>query len=222
MDLALVGANANAVTSANNGSISKINESFMPVRLAAFTSTSQGRNVILNWATSYEENNFGFDIERSLAGGNAENWSKVGFIKGNGNTNGTSRYNFSDNKLNSGKYNYRLKQIDYNGNYEYFQLSSTIEVSLPGKYNLSQNYPNPFNPVTKIDYEIPANSKVSIVLYDMSGKEVKTLVNSEQSAGFYTIQLNAGDLSSGIYFYRMIANSNGNNMTFTKKLSVIK
>ena len=129
---------------------------------------------------------------------------------------------FADNKLNAGKYQYRIRQIDFNGNYEYYNLSSSVDISLPGKFNLSQNYPNPFNPVTKIDYEIPVNSNVNIVLFDMSGKQVKTLVNNEQTAGFYTIQLNASDLSSGVYFYRMIANSNGNNTIFTKKLSVIK
>jgi photosystem II stability/assembly factor-like uncharacterized protein len=222
MDLVLAGSNANAVSSSSTGNIAKINESPMPVKLESFTSNVNGRNVTLNWATTYEENNYGFDVERNVVGQNSQNWSKIGFIKGNGNTNSRSQYSFPDNKLNSGKYQYRIRQVDYNGNYEYFSLNSTIEVTLPGKFNLSQNYPNPFNPVTKIDYEIPSNSKVSIVLYDMSGKEVKSLVNSEQSAGYYTIQLNAGNLSSGIYFYRLIAGSNGNNVMFTKKLSVIK
>ncbi|MCX6165538.1 MAG: T9SS type A sorting domain-containing protein, partial [Ignavibacteriae bacterium] len=222
MDLAIVGSNANAVTTSNTGIISKINESAMPVKLESFTSNVKGRNVMLKWSTSYEENNYGFEIERIPVSQNAEKWSKIGFIKGNGNTNTKSDYNYSDSKLNSGKYQYRLRQIDYNGNYEYFTLSSTMEVGLPGKFNLSQNYPNPFNPVTKIDYEIPNNSSVSIVLYDMSGKEVKSLVNANQSAGYYTIQLNASDLSSGVYFYRLIAQSNGNNEILTKKLSVIK
>jgi photosystem II stability/assembly factor-like uncharacterized protein len=222
MDLALAGSNANAVTSSNTGNIAKINESPMPVKLESFTSNVSGRNVTLNWATSFEENNYGFDVERTLSGQNTSNWTKIGFIKGNGNTNSKSNYTYSDSKLNSGKYQYRIRQIDYNGNYEYFSLNSTIEVTLPVKLNLSQNYPNPFNPVTKIDYQIAENSNVKIVLFDMSGKEVKTIVNTIQSAGYYTIQLNAGDLSSGIYFYRMIAGSNGNNVTFTKKLSVIK
>jgi photosystem II stability/assembly factor-like uncharacterized protein len=222
MDLVYAGTNANAVTSSNTGIITKINESPMPVKLESFTSNVSGRNVTLNWATSYEENNYGFDIERAEFNQNSSNWVKLGFVKGNGNTSTKSQYSFSDSKLNSGKYQYRIRQIDYNGNYEYFSLNSTIEVTLPGKFNLSQNYPNPFNPVTKIDYQIPENSKVNIVLYDMTGKEVKTLVNSEQSAGFYTVQLNAGNLSSGIYFYKMIASSKGNNVIFTKKLSVIK
>jgi photosystem II stability/assembly factor-like uncharacterized protein len=222
MDLVLSGSNANAVTSSNTGNVSKINESFMPVKLESFTSNVSGRNITLKWSTLFEENNYGFEIERISVGQDNGIWSKIGFIKGNGSTSSKSDYYYTDNKLNSGKYQYRLKQIDYNGNNEYYTLNSTLEVNLPGKINLSQNYPNPFNPVTKIDYEIPNNSNISIVMYDMTGKEVKVLVNSNQSAGYYTIQLNANDLSSGIYFYRMIVNSNGNNLIFTKKLSVIK
>jgi len=222
MDLVLAGSNANAVTSSSTGNISKINESPMPVKLESFTSNVSGRNVNLKWATSYEENNYGFDVERISADGSNSTWIKVGFVKGNGNSNGKTEYSFADSKLISGKYQYRIRQIDYNGNYEYFTLASTIEVTLPGKYNLSQNYPNPFNPVTKIDYSLAENSNVSIVLYDMTGKEVKTLVKSVQSAGYYTIQINANDLSSGIYFYKMIANANGNNIVMTKKMSVIK
>ncbi|MBI5402520.1 MAG: T9SS type A sorting domain-containing protein [Ignavibacteriae bacterium] len=221
MDLALAGSNANAVTSSSTGIISKINESPMPVTLESFTFNVTGRNVNLKWTTSYEENNYGFDVERMSVNDNS-NWTKVGFVKGNGNTNNRTDYNFSDSKLNGGKYQYRIRQIDYNGNYEYFTLNNSVEVTMPGKFELSQNYPNPFNPVTKIDYNIPSNSNVKISLYDMSGKEVKTLVNSNQSAGFYTIQLNANDLSSGVYFYKMTANSNGNTIAITKKLSVIK
>lgn len=170
MDLVLAGGNANAVTSSNTGNISKINESPMPVKLESFSSSINGRNVILNWSTSYEENNYGFDIERISSEQNNASWTKVGFVKGNGNTNLRCNYSFTDNKLNSGKYQYRLRQIDYNGNYEYFSLKSTMEIGLPSKYNLSQNYPNPFNPVTKIDFEIPNNSKVNMILYDKIGR----------------------------------------------------
>jgi len=222
MDLALAGSNANAVTSSNTGIITKINESPMPVKLESFTSSVSGRNVSLRWTTSYEENNYGFDVERLNVNDANANWSKVGFIKGNGNTNSRTDYTFPDNNMNSGKYQYRIRQIDYNGNYEYFTLNGSVEITLPGKFSLSQNYPNPFNPVTKIDYSVASASHVNITLFDMTGKQVKTLVNAEQSSGYYTIQLNAGDLSSGIYFYKMTANSNGNNITFTKKLSIVK
>jgi hypothetical protein len=192
----------------------------MPVELTSFVSSVSGRDAKLNWSTASEENNSGFDIERQISSSN--NWTKIGFAKGNGTTHNTTNYSFADSKLNSGKYNYRLKQIDNNGNFKYYSLSGTIEIGLPNKYNLSQNYPNPFNPVTKIDYDLPRDSKISIKLYDITGREIMTLVNARQVAGNYTIQVNANNLSSGIYIYSMVANSNGDQTVITKKMSVIK
>jgi photosystem II stability/assembly factor-like uncharacterized protein len=90
------------------------------------------------------------------------------------------------------------------------------------KFTLSQNYPNPFNPATNIDFDLPFDSKVSIVLYDITGKEVKTLVNDARTAGYYTIQFNASDLSSGTYFYRITAKSNGGDYVMTKKMMLVK
>jgi hypothetical protein len=80
------------------------------------------------------------------------------------------------------------------------------ENNLPDKFTLSQNYPNPFNPSTNIDYTVPTNSSdqlVVIKIYDIQGKEVDVLVNHNQKPGQYTINYNAGSLSSGIYFYRL-------------------
>lgn len=192
----------------------------MPVELTSFTSSVSGRDVKLNWSTASEENNRGFEIERMIA--NSNTWTNIGFVKGNGSANHASNYSFTDSKVNSGKYNYRLKQVDNNGNFKYYSLSNTIEIGLPGKYNLSQNYPNPFNPTTKIDYDLPKDSKISIKLYDITGREIMTLVNTQQSAGNYTIQVNASNLSTGVYFYTMVANSNGDQTVISKKMNVIK
>lgn len=192
----------------------------LPVQMSAFNSTVEKNNVTLNWITSSEINNRGFDIERKIANGN---WMKVGNIQGNNTKNTPTNYKFEDKKLNTGKYNYRLKQIDLNGNYKYFILSTTVEIGVPKSFNLSQNYPNPFNPVTKIDFELPRDSKVRIVLFDILGREVKTLVAGElKQAGFYTIELNAINLASGTYFYRMIANSQNKDNIFTKKMVIVK
>ncbi|MEO8446194.1 MAG: T9SS type A sorting domain-containing protein, partial [bacterium] len=156
-----------------------------------------------------------FDIERSLVN---EVWAKVGFVNGNGTTSSSSQYNFTDRNLNSGIYNYRLKQIDLNGNFEYFNLTNEIEIGIPKSYNISQNYPNPFNPSTKIDFDLPADGNVSLSLFDNSGRLVSTLVNDFRTAGYYTIDFNASNLSSGIYFYRIQTND------FTKvlKMTLIK
>ncbi|MBK8984026.1 MAG: T9SS type A sorting domain-containing protein [Ignavibacteria bacterium] len=192
----------------------------LPVELASFTSTISRNNVTLNWATSSEINNSGFDIERSLSG--TTEWTKAGSVTGNGTTNEAKNYSFTE-RVNTGTYNYRLKQVDFNGNFEYFNLSSEITVGVPDAYKLSQNYPNPFNPSTKIDYDLPYDGKVSILLYDISGREVANLVNEVKTAGYYTATFNGANLASGMYFYRINATGTGNNnFISTKKMVLIK
>ena len=74
--------------------------------------------------------------------------------------------------------------------------------SIPNKLVLNQNYPDPFNPSTTISYSIPKQSQVTLMVYDILGNEIKTLINEEKTAGTYKINLNASNLSSGIYFYK--------------------
>lgn len=93
---------------------------------------------------------------------------------------------------------------------------------IPDQYNLSQNYPNPFNPSTNINFELPQSGNVKILIYDMAGKEVAVLLNEVKSAGFYTVTFDGFNLSSGIYYYRINADGNGNNFTATKKMMLIK
>ena len=97
-----------------------------------------------------------------------------------------------------------------------------MEVGVPNKFDISQNYPNPFNPTTKIDFDLPYDSRISIKLYDMSGREVMELVNEQRPAGYYTVQINGNNLSSGTYFYRIIAEGNGQKYIMTKKAVLVK
>ena len=191
----------------------------LPVELSSFNYETLKGNVTLHWSTSSEINNAGFDVERSDVNGQISNvWSKAGFISGNGTSSGSINYSFTDNNLSSGKYNYRLKQIDYNGNYEYFSLNSDVIIATPKNFFLGQNYPNPFNPSTVINYNIPQDSYVKIKLYDNTGREVLTLLNEFISAGYYTINFNVSDLASGIYFY----NINAGEYTATKKMMLVR
>jgi len=187
----------------------------LPVELASFTAITNRNNVTLNWATAKETNNQGFEVERSLVGANS--WAKVGTVTGNGTTTETRSYSFTE-RVTTGNYSYRLKQIDFNGNFEYHNLSSEVNVGVPSEFALSQNYPNPFNPSTKIDYDIATDGNVSVVLFDMSGREVAKLVNDFKPAGYYTVSFNASNLSSGMYFYRISAN----NFSQTKKMVLVK
>jgi hypothetical protein len=94
------------------------------------------------------------------------------------------------------------------------QTSSMI----PIRYELYQNYPNPFNPSTTINYDLPKQSKVKLVMYDILGREVTTLVNETKNAGRYQVIWNANRFASGVYFYRLQADA----FTETKKLMIIK
>ena len=221
MDLAFYNTIDQVSSVSSTGGVLKLQDGPLPVNLESFTFNVSGREVNLKWTTAMEENNSGFEIYR-MNNNEQNNWVKAGFVKGNGNKTTPSNYAFTDNKLSSGKYSYKIKQIDYNGNYEFFTLNGVVEVSNSHKMNLYQNYPNPFNPTTNIDYDLSLDSKVSLKVYDMSGREVIMLVNTQQKAGYYTVQFNATNLSSGIYFYKLITNSNGSNNVITKKMTVIK
>ncbi len=191
----------------------------LPVELSSFTASSNQNAVNLKWQTATEVNNYGFEVERSVISNEERNlsWQKVGFVNGNGNSNSPKTYSFSDNNPSGGsKFQYRLKQIDNDGQFEY---SDAVEVMvIPMEYNLYQNYPNPFNPTTKIKFALPEAGKVVLKIYDMTGAEVAELVNTDYEVGYYDIELNASNLASGVYFYRL----QSNNFTSVKKLIVLK
>lgn len=187
----------------------------LEVELSLFSFALTDNNVNLYWSTSSEINNSGFYIERY----SKENvWIKLGFINGNGTISKSVSYSFTDRNLSTGNYKYRLKQIDFNGNFNYYELAGEISIGIPDKYNLLQNYPNPFNPVTTINYDLPKEGIVTIIVYDILGRELKTLINELKTAGYHKIIFNADDLASGVYFYRMIAGD----FISVKKLVVFK
>lgn len=176
----------------------------LPVELSAFTAKILGRNVELNWTTATELNNSGFNIERKTVGGNE--WTTIGNVAGNGSANHPNDYSFLDRNVTSGSYDYRLKQIDYNGNYEYFSLTSEVTVGAPTKFELLQNYPNPFNPTTKIDFDLPESGVVTLKVYNSSGKEIATLVNGFRPSGFHSVTFDASGIATGVYYYKIEAN----------------
>ncbi len=179
----------------------------LPVNLSSFVSSVNYRSVNLSWVTESEMNNAGFRIERSAFSGQGSVWQNVGFVNGQGTKSTPTNYTFEDRNLQTGKYSYRLKQVDVNGNFEYFALNGEVEISAPKKFNLSQNYPNPFNPVTKISYDIPSSTLVRLAVYDMTGREIQNLVNEKQKPGVYEVKWDASKFASGVYFARLEAGS---------------
>jgi hypothetical protein len=172
----------------------------IPVELTGFTSSVDEKSVTLNWSTASEENNSGFQIERKQSNGV---WNNIGFVTGKGTTTETSKYFFTDKNLSNGFYNYRLKQIDYDGSFKYYNLNSEVDINLVNTFELSQNFPNPFNPSTVINWQIANDGFVTLRVYDITGKEVALIVNNEMKAGKHSINFNAGNLSSGTYFYEL-------------------
>lgn len=191
--------------------------SAIPVELISFTAVPVNKMVELNWITSTETNNKGFEIQRSEYSGQKSYWKKIGFVEGFGTTSEEHTYFYTDNNPGAGQYLYRLKQIDYDGT---FKLSQQVEVNItsPIRFALEQNYPNPFNPITKIKYSIPGISNVQMKVYDVLGEEVATLVNEKQQAGRYEIMFDGNNFATGIYLYRLTAGS----YTETRKMILLK
>lgn len=200
----------------------------LPVELCSFNAVVLKRQADLLWSTCSEINNSGFEIERrdyNSAIASYGSWVKIGFVPGNGTTNQQHNYKYSDPKLNAGKYQYRLKQIDFNSNFEYHNLTepNDVVIGTPNVADLFQNYPNPSNPTSKVDFQIPFSAKVSLKVYDITGKEVASLVEKDLESGFYTADFNGSSMASGVYFYRLIAISNdGNSFSKTMKLILVK
>ncbi len=197
----------------NTGRVFTANDP-LPVEFVSFTASVSGTVVNLNWKTATEINNSGFEVERQIN----DKWSRVGFVEGHGTTTEPQSYSFTDNIQNvaAEKIYYRLKQVDFNGTFEY---SDVIEVDVvPVEFALNQNYPNPFNPATKITYTLAQKSLVTLKVYDAIGNEVATLVNKQQEPGNYEIQFDASNLTSGVYYYRM----NAGEFTAVKKMLLIK
>jgi len=198
----------------------------IPVELSSFSASVNGNNVTLNWSTATETNNSGFYIERSVISNEVRNlfWESISFVNGTGTTTETQSYSFVDNNLEVGKYQYRLKQIDFDGTVEYTNTID-VEINAPTIFTLEQNYPNPFNPTTIISYNIPSvistegrNLRVQLKVYDLLGREVATLVNEQKPAGSYNVTFDASTLPSGIYMYKLQAGS----FSQSKKMILIK
>ncbi len=187
----------------------------LPVELVSFAGLLNNGFAELQWKTATESNNRGFEIERKSSSG----WEKVGFVQGHGTTTNENHYAFRDDvrKVQSALISYRLKQIDFNGTYEY---SSEIQINktVPSDFSLLQNFPNPFNPSTQINFSIPQTSLVVLKVYDVTGREVATLLNQNKPAGSYTLNFNAAKFASGIYYYTITAGS----FSSTKKMILMK
>jgi photosystem II stability/assembly factor-like uncharacterized protein len=197
---------------------------YLPVELASFSASISNNDVNLSWETASETNNRGFEVERKFKN---QDWQTIGYIAGNGTTSEIHSYQFKDETVTanySGRILYRLKQLDFNGDYKYSNQVYTDFDFVPDQVTLSQNFPNPFNPSTTIKYSIPVESNVKLIIYNSLGQKVSELVNSAQASGNYQVTWNAADLSSGVYFYNLEVTDLQNHNLFkdSRKIVLVK
>jgi hypothetical protein len=123
---------------------------------------------------------------------------------GNGTTTEQQSYRYDDDYSMlpyEGRVLYRLKQVDLDGTHEYSEQVAVDVTFIPDEFYVSQNFPNPFNPSTRIEYSLPVESSVKITIHNSIGEAVEVLTSEVQQPGSYEVVWNAGERSSGIYFY---------------------
>ncbi len=195
----------------------------LPVEMVSFTANSSNNAVALSWRTESETDNSHFNLYRSTNPANRGDLTKQ--INGHGTSAIPNNYSFTDRDVVNGTtYYYRIADVTTDGSEHLnsFVVTATptdqVSSEVPGKYKLSQNFPNPFNPTTEVSYTIPEAGTVRLTIYDVLGKELRTLVNGYQAAKTYQVQFDASNLPSGTYYYSLKAN----NFSTTKMMSLTK
>ncbi len=180
-----------------------------PVELASFTAEVVGFDVHLRWTTASETNNLGFEIQRLRLGVEAgmNSWKIAGFVEGRGTSSSQYDYQFRDLKLASGEYEYRLKQIDFDGAFEY-SANLHVVVSGPSRFELLQNYPNPFRNQTEIVFRLETAETATLEIVNLLGQTVRTFdlrptVGEVQKIIWNGLDDAGTPLPPGLYFYRI-------------------
>jgi hypothetical protein len=196
----------------------------LPVELTSFNASTNTHSVTLQWNTATEINNYGFNIERRQIG--TDHWQTIGFVVGNGTSNAPHDYSFTNANVSSGRYAYRLKQIDNDGAFKY-SSSAEVEISMPKELILFSNYPNPFNPTTKVQFTVAENGNVRMSVYNILGQEVATLFDGAAEAGnLYIANFDASRMATGLYYsvleFSPAGDVLGNSQRLTQKMLMTK
>jgi len=176
----------------------------LPVELILFEASPKKDLISLKWITASEENNLGFELERSVAP--SLHFEKIGFVNGNGSTSESHDYSFDDYAVTyDSKYYYRLKQVDFNGNTNFSQV---VSASL-SKGNFSfYVFTDPYSKATNLSYYLNENASVFIEAYNMVGQKVGVVYKGEQVKGSYAFTISSSEsvLADGIYMIKMTVN----------------
>jgi alpha-tubulin suppressor-like RCC1 family protein len=193
-------------------------ETQLPVELNRFDVTVNRNRATLFWATATETDNAGFEIVRFFKRGNQSFWDVVGFVRGAGTTQEIREYTFEVSDLEVGRHRFRLRQIDFDGTFEF---SSEVEavVAIPGTHFLGEAYPNPFNPRSYFSVAVPVEQRVTVTVHDLSGRLVETVFEGNLPANelrWFTID--GTGLASGLYLYRLT----GPSFSETRSVTLLK
>jgi hypothetical protein len=177
----------------------------LPPNSSSFAPVTTATGVTLDWATATKTE--GWYIEKSPAININLSWTDLGFVNSSGNSSTINdEYSFTDNNVLSGKWYYRLKQLNEDGSIAY---SNTILVKTDlGEKNIQlTSYPNPFRSSATIHFTVPIQSKVSLQLYNMEGQLINTILQENMNAGTYEQPLNDQLLASGSYLLKLNADT---------------
>jgi hypothetical protein len=174
-----------------------------------------GTSIKLQWHNRNTESD-SIIIQRGVGSANFENYAEIS----------PADSVFIDSSITAGTgYYYRLSIITKDSvELQSYPImvnpvpTAVVERNGPVRFELFDNYPNPFNPSTKISYELPTNTLVSLKIFDVLGREVQTLINGREVTGVHTVTFDAGNLPSGVYFYRIVAGG----FVEAKKLVLVK
>ncbi len=212
-------------TTVSIGTLNSLDTSPLPIQLSNFVATAPSKAAVtLSWTTLSETNNYGFYVQKGASATGTFARIAGSFIGGAGTTTAKHQYSYTDNAYTATESYYRLEQVDLDGTSHYsdpIQPSGVTGVSdkqLPTVFALDQNYPNPFNPTTIIQFALPKESRVAIVMYNVIGQKVATLVDDVRPAGYYTMSFNGAGYASGMYIYKMTAGK----FTSIKKMMLVK
>ncbi|MBL7738492.1 MAG: DUF4082 domain-containing protein [Chitinophagaceae bacterium] len=171
----------------------------LPVTLSDLKAVTSNKDVAVSWKTSSENNNKGFEVQRS---NNGADWYTLGFVNGAGESTSIKNYSYTDRSLAPGTYYYRLNQKDFDGR---SKISSVVTATISGKGQVSlfQNYPNPFKGTSTIRFDLPVAQKVRLSVVDIAGREVKLLTDKLGEAGTHQVSISSDGLSRQLYIIRL-------------------
>ena len=187
----------------------------LPVELIAFNALTDGDQVVLIWATASEAANAGFSVEQEVG---THLYTEIGFVRGSGTTLVPQEYKFTVTDLDPGRHRFRLKQIDFDGAFEYSSVVEAV-VLVPDRFLIESAYPNPFNPTTTLRFAVAVEQHVDVTLLNVAGQAIETLYSATAAANdMHTLTVDARDLPSGTY----VVHFNGDGLSATERIVLAK